>query len=93
MAGAEAPVLKIYREVIFDSNLTETGEIPKFLNRAQSEEYSDYFKRIDQFLSQYNRKDLNKILGLIDPSVEKYKPTMDYMIVKINSKKSSCNLI
>lgn len=80
--------------MIFDKKLVITKNLPKYLLRTSDESYGSYLKRIDQFLSGYNQKDLSSLLGKIDPTVEKYKPTCDYLVTKINGKSGGkCNLI
>lgn len=91
--GASAPQFNCYSEVVFEKRLILNNNLPRFLLRGKDETYGSYLKRIDQFLSNYGQKELSNLLGYIDPTVEMYKPTCDYLMTKINKKGNNCNLI
>lgn len=71
----------------------KSKNLPNFLLRSKDEAYGSYLKRIDKFLSSFGQKDISKLLGKIDPTVEKYRPTSDYLMIKLNKKSGNCNLI
>jgi len=85
--------LRLYEKVYFGKRLIKKHKLPKFLLKGNQENYSDYMKRIDKFLSSYSQKQLSELMGWIDPNEEVYKPTVEYLMKKVNSKSKSCNLI
>ena len=91
-AGEVAPSEKLYSEVSFDHQILDSKGL-LYLKRGTHEDYEAYYKRINKFLEDMNVEKLNDLLMLIDPNILKYKPTIEYLSKKIDSKKSSCVLI
>ena len=82
-----------YREVCFDKQFLKSQNLPLDLAKNVNEGYNEYVDRLKCFFEGLKKEEVQSILKRTDSSVDKYRPTINFLVGILGTRKSSCALI